>query len=714
MPIKTAGRVKETTTTTGTGAVTLAGTASTYETFGTRLADGDTVHYAIVHQTADEYETGTGTYTAAGTTLTRTTVWESSNSDAAVSFSAGTKDVWIDQPAKTIDPYVLYVQEGEDIQTAVDALPTEGGKIVVLEGSYELSEPIELPDNTTLELRGAIIYCQDTYAPSNYHTVNTEPVYSIVKNADVTGNSNILITGYGRIHGDMTTGLDEGVSWAGVHFHIGDNCAVRGDHEYAIEIDHIAYDITGQGGTGGSHRFFCFLATQSDKCHLSNTECHHSGDDAVSFRRTCTECSAHNNWVYGNKWGHGIQSGGSASYVFGGTGTQRNIRFYNNVVEAGANQNRAEGGISSHSSEECLIYDNHISGVGTGVFLLGTSKNCQVNNNYIEDCRWRGMLCAAASEAGDITECSFNDNTVHIVTAGDAWNCGLEIETSNATTQNVNKISVRNLTVHGSDGNTQTGILIKAENGRTIENVNVTGLTVDTVGSAGCYIWAEGSGAIVQDMNVSGFQISEAGYGVIVVGANSGTARRVVVSGGSVISARLLQSSGSLGSRGVRFNNCTDCICTSVRAKVTGLAFSDVTSADKNVFSNLNAFGSSTTSDQFFQIEGTSSILKRAGKGADIASANEMATGVNNSNSLFFVTGTTTINHINKTNWTPGEILILKFNSSVTVTHVSGTPTGTEADILLTGSVDFSATASDTLSLVYDGTYFREVGRAVI
>lgn len=95
MSILSFDRVKETTTTTGTGAITLAGAASGFRAFSSVLAAGDLCYYAIVGGT--EWETGLGTY---NTTLTRTTVYASSNAGAAVNFSAGTKDVFLTAPAQ--------------------------------------------------------------------------------------------------------------------------------------------------------------------------------------------------------------------------------------------------------------------------------------------------------------------------------------------------------------------------------------------------------------------------------------------------------------------------------------------------------------------------------------------------------------------------------------------------------------------------------------
>ena len=97
-------RVKETTTTTSTGAVTLAGAVTGFETFAAGVGNSNTTYYAIVHQTANEFEVGLGTLNGDSSTLTRTTVISSSNSDSAVNFSSGTKDVFCTFPAsKTMD-----------------------------------------------------------------------------------------------------------------------------------------------------------------------------------------------------------------------------------------------------------------------------------------------------------------------------------------------------------------------------------------------------------------------------------------------------------------------------------------------------------------------------------------------------------------------------------------------------------------------------------
>jgi len=112
-------RVKETTTTTGTGTVNLAGAETGFESFVAGIGNSNTTYYAIVHQSLDEFEVGLGTITdASPDTLARTTVISSSNSDSAVNFSAGTKDVFCTLPASK-----AVVEDGSD-NIALGAAPT--------------------------------------------------------------------------------------------------------------------------------------------------------------------------------------------------------------------------------------------------------------------------------------------------------------------------------------------------------------------------------------------------------------------------------------------------------------------------------------------------------------------------------------------------------------------------------------------------------------
>jgi hypothetical protein len=98
MALVLADRVKETTTTTGTGTITLLGASTGYQSFAA-VGNANTTYYTIAGQTTSEWEVGIGTYTASGTTLSRDTILSSSNAGSAVTFSAGTKDVFVTYPA---------------------------------------------------------------------------------------------------------------------------------------------------------------------------------------------------------------------------------------------------------------------------------------------------------------------------------------------------------------------------------------------------------------------------------------------------------------------------------------------------------------------------------------------------------------------------------------------------------------------------------------
>ena len=93
-------RVKETSTTTGTGTFSLAGAETGYESFVAGIGTTNTTYYAIELNSAGEWEVGIGTVTdATPDTLSRDTIISSSNSDSLVNFSAGTKTVFCTLPA---------------------------------------------------------------------------------------------------------------------------------------------------------------------------------------------------------------------------------------------------------------------------------------------------------------------------------------------------------------------------------------------------------------------------------------------------------------------------------------------------------------------------------------------------------------------------------------------------------------------------------------
>jgi hypothetical protein len=178
MALIVADRVKEVTTTSGTGTYTLGGAVDGFQAFSAVTVDTDTVYYAITDDT--DWEVGIGTIGGTQTTLARTTIFSSSNSNSAVNWGAGTKNIFLTYPAEkavyedasgNVDvPNNLTVGgtvDGVDIQTlnttANAALPKAGGTMT---GNLVLNA------DPTASLQAATKQYVDTIAAAgiHYHT----------------------------------------------------------------------------------------------------------------------------------------------------------------------------------------------------------------------------------------------------------------------------------------------------------------------------------------------------------------------------------------------------------------------------------------------------------------------------------------------------------------------------------------------------------------
>lgn len=132
-------RAYMTTATTGTGTITLGSAKAGYQTFAAAgVADGATVSYVI--EDGANWEIGTGTYTATGTTLARTTVLESTNADAAITLS-GSAEVFLTAVASDINPLVKSDPAGI---TGADAVVNI---VTLTQAEYDA---IGTPDTSTL------------------------------------------------------------------------------------------------------------------------------------------------------------------------------------------------------------------------------------------------------------------------------------------------------------------------------------------------------------------------------------------------------------------------------------------------------------------------------------------------------------------------------------------------------------------------------------
>jgi|13_taG_2_1085334.scaffolds.fasta_scaffold07326_5 hypothetical protein len=155
-------RVKETSTTTGTGTLSLAGAVAGFESFVNGIGNSNTTYYAIVNPNG-EFEVGLGTVTDAGTdTLSRTTIISSSNSDSAVNFSAGTKEVFCTLPAsKAVIKDTNGSVNGITMSGSLDLNGTE----LILDADADTSITADTDDQIDLKIA--------TYDVANLTTANS-------------------------------------------------------------------------------------------------------------------------------------------------------------------------------------------------------------------------------------------------------------------------------------------------------------------------------------------------------------------------------------------------------------------------------------------------------------------------------------------------------------------------------------------------------------
>lgn len=217
MALVLADRVQETTTTTGTGTVTLAGAVSGFQSFAA-VGDANTTYYTIAGQTTSEFEIGIGTYTASGTTLSRDTILTSSNSNLAVNFSAGTKNVFVTYPASRS----VYVNGTTITPTNSGILPVASGGTGLTAGTSGgipyYSSTSALASSALLTQYG-VVYgggagatpvatAAGTTGQVLTATTGAAPTWAAAAGATITGstaNSTFYIVGTTSTSGSLTT-----------------------------------------------------------------------------------------------------------------------------------------------------------------------------------------------------------------------------------------------------------------------------------------------------------------------------------------------------------------------------------------------------------------------------------------------------------------------------------------------------------------------------
>jgi len=197
-------RVRETTSTTGTGAVTLGGAVGGFQTFAAGIGNSNTTYYAISINSESEWEVGLGTLNGDSSTLTRTTVLESSNSDAAVDFSAGSKEVFCTLPSeKAVYLDASDGQVGGFTSLAADTSPQLGGDLDVV--TYDIvstsNRDIDIIPNGTgdVNLGADTVQVGDNDANATITTQGTGDLILNTNNGTNSGSITVLDGANGEI-----------------------------------------------------------------------------------------------------------------------------------------------------------------------------------------------------------------------------------------------------------------------------------------------------------------------------------------------------------------------------------------------------------------------------------------------------------------------------------------------------------------------------------
>lgn len=162
MALVSANRVLETSITSGSGTLTLAGAVAGYQSFSSGIGNGNTCYYTIVDSTASVWETGIGTYTTSGNTLARTTVLSnSSGTTSALTLAGNTVNVFVTLPAEK----AVYFDGSGNVGFGITA---DGSSVIQVKAGTATTSPFELtssagvlmttPDDGSIEFDGTAFY----------------------------------------------------------------------------------------------------------------------------------------------------------------------------------------------------------------------------------------------------------------------------------------------------------------------------------------------------------------------------------------------------------------------------------------------------------------------------------------------------------------------------------------------------------------------------
>ena len=398
MALVVADRVQETTTTTGTGSYTLAGAKDGFQSFAA-VGDGNTTYYACTDGT--DYEVGIGTYTASGTTLARTTIIESSNSDAAVSWSAGSKDIFVTLPASkavvldasgnatfagidvTGNITVSGTVDGVDIGTNIPSSLGTAGQVLTVNAGATAGEWADAAGGG-----GALeLYAENPSSATDPSATGANAI-AIGSNAGSTGTNGIAIGTGADVLNSRPDGIAIGTN-SGVNGNdgiaIGENALVSGGATAAISIGRasdargaysIAIGYTADAGASSTRSTSIGYLAKS------------SGDDAVALGQSYVDEAGgfaavigNNTSSYGSQGANSIAIGLQAK----ATNTGGVAIGENNIAQGDINA-AAIGGKGNTASGYYAIasggQNNSVTGARSGI-VAGSGNTASGSNSVI-------------------------------------------------------------------------------------------------------------------------------------------------------------------------------------------------------------------------------------------------------------------------------------------------------------------------------------------
>lgn len=508
MALVLADRVKETTSTTGTGTITLAGAAVGFRSFSA-IGNGNTTYYAIVDNTTGAWEVGVGTYTSSGTTLARTTILSSSNSNNAVDFAAGSKDVFVTYPSEKsvfLNASDVVAQQSFGAITATSAALTTGTISTAPSSSTDIVNKVYVDG---LVAQGI-----------TYHS----PVY--VESPESAGNLNATYSnGTAGVGATLTNaGTQVALTIDGVSMTVGKRVLIYNQTNAAHNG---IYTVTTVGD--GSTNWVLTRATDADSYGLKDPDAIGQGD-AVFVTNGAT--GAGETYVVTTS---GAITFGTTAITFAQISDASVYTSSNGVTLNGVNieltPTGTAGTYGSASAVPVLVTNAYgqVTGVtNTNIAISGSAVSGNISGSA-------GSVANALTLGSYLTGTSFNGSSA--VTAA--------VDATSANT--VSKVVARD-----SSGNFSAGTITAALSGNATTATSATTATNLAGGSAGTIPYQSASGTTVQlTAGTSGYFLKSNGAGApswdAVSSANNGTLTMAVsgtgLSGSSTFTANQAGSS---------------------------------------------------------------------------------------------------------------------------------------------------------------------------